>query len=113
MQGKNKKYQRVELGQYIVADPYICHSAPTFKGTRKLVADCVGLAAAGYTIERLVEVSGLPREAIEEAIRLAAVAVREHFSVPYPEPMSADELVKKHKEERAREPQRDRRVIRR
>ena len=26
------------LGRYIVADPYICHGKPTFRGTRILVA---------------------------------------------------------------------------
>jgi uncharacterized protein (DUF433 family) len=112
MKGKNKKYQRVELGEYIVADPYVCHGAPTFKGTRKMVAHCVELAAEGYSIERLAEVSGLPREAIVEALRLAAVAVKEHFSVPYPEPIPTDELVKKYKKERARESERAGRVVR-
>jgi len=28
---------RIELGEYIVADPAICHGQPTFKGTRVLV----------------------------------------------------------------------------
>ena len=27
---------RIELGEYIVADPLICHGKPTFKGTRML-----------------------------------------------------------------------------
>jgi uncharacterized protein (DUF433 family) len=27
------------LGRYVVADPSICHGAPTFRGTRILVAD--------------------------------------------------------------------------
>ncbi len=33
---KNGKHTtgRVELGEYIVADPEICHGKPTFKGTR-------------------------------------------------------------------------------
>jgi hypothetical protein len=29
--------ERVELGQYIVVDPEICHGKPTFKGTRIMV----------------------------------------------------------------------------
>ena len=31
------KEQRVELGQFIVADPAICHGKPTYKGTRIMV----------------------------------------------------------------------------
>jgi hypothetical protein len=31
--------KRKELGQYIVADPEICHGQLTFKGTRILVSD--------------------------------------------------------------------------
>ena len=37
--------KRVELGEYIVADPEICHGKPTFKGTRIMawqVLDDVG-----------------------------------------------------------------------
>ena len=29
--------RRIELGQYIVTDPEICHGKPTFKGTRIMV----------------------------------------------------------------------------
>ena len=33
----NGAAKRVEFGQYIVADPGVCHGQPTFKGTRVLV----------------------------------------------------------------------------
>jgi uncharacterized protein (DUF433 family) len=50
-----KALQRVEMGCYIVVDPRICHGEPTFKGTRKLVRDCIELAASGLTIDELAE----------------------------------------------------------
>jgi uncharacterized protein (DUF433 family) len=31
--------RRIELGQYMVADPHICHGKVTFKGTRIFVSD--------------------------------------------------------------------------
>jgi len=77
---KNKAYQTVEMGDYIVVDPRVCHGEPIFKGTRKLVRDCVELAACGLTIDELAERSNLPREAIIEALQLAAVTLRRHYS---------------------------------
>ena len=38
-----KRRKRKELGQYIVADPEICHGQLTFKGTRILVSDVLYL----------------------------------------------------------------------
>jgi len=81
-----EQYQRVELGQYIVADPYICHGKPTFKGTRKLVHLVVEDLADSEFLDELVEQYDLPKEAVREAVRLAAQALREYFSVPHPPP---------------------------
>src|SRR5271154_1642304 len=39
--------ERIELGQYIVADPEICHGKPTFKGTRIMVRQILDDVAEG------------------------------------------------------------------
>src|SRR5271170_2962462 len=41
----------VELGQYIVADPQICHGKPTFKGTRIMVWQVLDDVADGRSWE--------------------------------------------------------------
>jgi uncharacterized protein (DUF433 family) len=84
---KQATYKPVKLGVYIVADPRICHGEPTFRGTRKLVRDCVELAATGLTIDELAERSNLPREAIAEALQLAAVTLQRHYTTPSLTPM--------------------------
>ena len=62
-----------ELGQYIVADPQICHSQLTFKGTRILVSDVLYLLAKDWAWDRVAAAydNRLSREAIAEAIDLA------------------------------------------
>lgn len=89
----DQKYQRVELSNYIVADPYICHGQPTFKGTRKIVHLIVRSFCSGWTIDEIAKRHRLPKEAVEEAINLAAEAILEMYAVPYPEPVSMDELI--------------------
>ena len=67
-------YEYYPLGDYIVAAPGICGGRPTFKYTRIEVEVVLDLLAAGEPMERLVEnfQGRVPREAIEEALRLAA-----------------------------------------
>jgi uncharacterized protein (DUF433 family) len=90
-----RTYKRVNLGKYIVADPYICHGKPTFKGTRKMVHCLIEVLASGMTTEELIEQSELPGGAIVEVIELAAKAVKKYYSVPYPEPKPIEEIIKK------------------
>jgi uncharacterized protein (DUF433 family) len=78
---KHLTNQPVDLGVHIVSDPRICHGEPTFRGTRKLVRDCVEWAATGLTIDELAERSNLPREAIAEALQLAAVTLQQHYAL--------------------------------
>jgi uncharacterized protein (DUF433 family) len=40
------------------------------------------LAATGLTIDELAERSNLPREAIAEALQLAAVTLQRHYTTP-------------------------------
>ena len=39
--------KRVELGEYVVADPEICHGQLTFKGTRIMVKSVLFLRRSG------------------------------------------------------------------
>ena len=89
-----EKYQRVEIGKYIVADPYICHGKPTFRGTRVMVHFVLRSFRRGETINRLALDYQIPPEAVVEGLRLAAEALVEKYAVPYPNPLSTDELLK-------------------
>lgn len=89
----SKPYERVELGEYIVADQSICHGQPTFKGTRKmvhLVLLCFG--ERGKTVEDIAAAANLPVEALEEALKIAASAVRDYLSLPDPHPEESPTL---------------------
>ncbi len=73
----SSKQKRVELGQYIVADPKICHGKPTFKGTRIFVADVLSDVEQGLSWEFIRQRWGggkLSKEAITEAVHLARTA---------------------------------------
>ena len=70
--------KRQALGQYIVADPEICHGQLTFKGTRILVETVLSYLAAGRSIEWvLAEWPRLSRDAVQEALQLATAALVE------------------------------------
>ncbi len=73
----------IEVGKYLVVDPQVCHGQLTFKGTRVPVHTVLVYLAKGRTIDQLL--AGWPqltREAIVEAIRLAAAALVEKYPVP-------------------------------
>lgn len=72
-------HKRRELGQYIVADPDICHGQLTFKGTRILVKSVLYYVAQGKDWDWIAaECFGrVSREAIVEAVELAALALAE------------------------------------
>jgi uncharacterized protein (DUF433 family) len=78
-------------GDYVVADPGICHGAPTFRGTRLFVADALEFVAAEMDWDNIVwELHGsIPREAIAESVRLASESLREHASDYVLEPARA------------------------
>lgn len=65
--------KRKELGQYIVADPEVCHGQLIFKGTRILVSDVLYLLTKGWDWDRISAAYDcrLSREAIAAAIELA------------------------------------------
>lgn len=73
------KSKRKELGEYIVADPEICHGQLTFKGTRIMVKSVLFYVAQGkdwdwISMECYDRVS---KEAIAEAVNLANQALIE------------------------------------
>src|SRR5262245_3380058 len=76
---RSNRPKRVELGEYIVADPLVCHGKPTFKGSRVMVFQVLEQVAYGTPWERIVW-SGrgkVPMEAITEAVKLASDLFRD------------------------------------
>jgi uncharacterized protein (DUF433 family) len=69
-----------QMGQYIVADPKICHGKPTFRGTRIMVDNVLEMVAEGTPWDDIVyEWDGkVPREAIAEAVKMAREVFRLH-----------------------------------
>lgn len=69
--------QRVELGEYIVADPLVCHGKPTYKGTRIMVWQILEALADGESVNELVKAWGgrVSKAAVLETIRLAGGAL--------------------------------------
>jgi len=67
------------LGQYIVADPEICHGQPTFRGTRIRVAQVIKQVAQGMDWDKIIwQWRGtVCRPAIAEALQLAGEAFQE------------------------------------
>jgi uncharacterized protein (DUF433 family) len=75
---KRQTNERVELGQFIVADPEICHGKPTFKGTRVFVADVLADVERGLSWDFIVRRWGggkISKAAVTEAVRLVRGAL--------------------------------------
>ena len=70
-----KTRKRRELGQYIVADPEICHGQLTFKGTRILVSDVLSLLAKDWDWDRIS--ASYDNRLDKEAIDLARESLTE------------------------------------
>jgi uncharacterized protein (DUF433 family) len=68
-----------EYGQYIVADPRICHGKLTFRGTRIFVQDVLEDVARGMDWDEICRRwhGSVSHEAIAEAIRVAKTALLE------------------------------------
>ena len=81
---KNGKHpdRRIELGQYVVADPEICHGKPTFKGTRIMVWQVLADVAEGRSWDYICNRrwgGRIPLGAVAEAVRLAQEALLEQY----------------------------------
>lgn len=72
-----KASKRVELGQYIVADPEICHGQLTFKGTRIMVKSVLFYVGQGKDWDWISQeyFGKVSREAVAEAVNLASEAL--------------------------------------
>ncbi len=77
---KDAKEHMKEIGSHLIIDPEICHGQMTFKGTRIPVDTVLSYLAKGYPIDQLVKNwPELTRDAIEEAVHLAANSLQMHY----------------------------------
>jgi len=75
----SEPYEYYPLGEFVVIAPGVCGGRPTFKGTRFEVQVVMDLLAAGWSVDRILreyQRTGITREAIGEAVRLAEEALR-------------------------------------
>ena len=65
---------RIKINEHILADDEICGGDLTFKDTRILVKDVIGLLGAGVTIEEILKdyYPELNRDAILASLKLAS-----------------------------------------
>jgi hypothetical protein len=80
MKNGKQTAERIELGEYTVADPEICHGKPTFKGTRIMVWQVLDDVAAGRSWDFICNQrwgGRIPLGAVAEAVRLAQEALLE------------------------------------
>ena len=83
--------ERKLYGQYIVADPEICHGKLTFRGTRIFVSDVLDDVSSGMDWDTIIDQwhGHITKEAIAEAVQLAKQVLFDHFSEYALEPLSA------------------------
>ncbi len=63
----------IEINEYIVADPRVCHGKLVFKGTRIMVWQVLEMLEANVPIEKIInEFPSLTREHIKAALSYAA-----------------------------------------
>ena len=74
---------KIEIGNYLIIDPAICHGQLTFKETRVPVDTVLTFLAKGYTVDQLLlSWPELQRAGIEEAIYLASHSLQERYAQP-------------------------------
>jgi uncharacterized protein (DUF433 family) len=72
----------VDIGEHMVIDPEIMHGQMTFKGTRVPVSTVMVYLAKGRSVDDIVrDWPQIPREAVQEAIRLASEALHHRYQV--------------------------------
>ena len=67
-------------GEHLVADPHVCHGAPTFRGTRVMVSLVLPLLERGAMWERILSEwpGSFGEQAIAEVLRRAGQALAAH-----------------------------------
>jgi len=74
--------QRIEINDYIVADPKICHGKPTFKGTRVMVWQVLELLEAGQTAKQIQEdFPDITEKHVKAALHYASSLTKEGYVV--------------------------------
>ncbi len=74
----------VEIGDYLIIHPGICHGKMTFKGTRVPVQTVLTFLGMGKSMGYIRKGwPRVPREAVEEAIKIAAAGWPELLRAPY------------------------------
>jgi uncharacterized protein (DUF433 family) len=70
--------EKRHLGQYIVADPAICHGKPTSAGTRIMVSQVLEQVASGMAWPTIVDEwrGSVATDAIAEAVRLMEISAQ-------------------------------------
>ena len=83
--------RRIDINDYIVADPEICHGKPTFKGTRIMVWQVLEMLAAGESAEGIAHafLTPISREQIAAALDYASTLTRHNYVVVDTHPVSA------------------------
>lgn len=71
--------RRKALGQYLVADPEICHGQLTFKGTRIMVKSVLEMLAKGWGWDQISAAyeGRISHAAIAEVVKFASEALIE------------------------------------
>lgn len=71
-----------DVGQHMTIDPEIAHGQLTFKGTRVPVNTVMVYLAKGQSVDEIVtNWPQIPREAVQEAIRMASEALHHRYQV--------------------------------
>lgn len=74
--------KKVEINNYIVADPKICHGKPTFKGTRIMVWQVLDMLKDGEPNKLIIEAfPSLTEKHIEAALDYASSLTREGYAI--------------------------------
>lgn len=75
-------YEYYPLGRHVVIAPRICAGRPTFRGTRIEVQTIFDWLATGRTVRDVLKgYPSLSKDAVEEALKLAAQALAGRYSL--------------------------------
>ena len=74
--------KRVDINEYIVADPKICHGKPTFKGTRVMVWQALDMLKGGQSEKEVTDAfPHLTKSHIKAALDYASSLMKEGYAI--------------------------------
>lgn len=74
--------KKVDINNYIVADPAICHGKPTFKGTRVMAWQVLDMLKDGQTEKEIKSAfPSLTQSHIKAALEYASSLMKEGYAV--------------------------------